>query len=190
MKKNLRSIAVSLPLAVAALLGLGCAQAPQLLAAIGRDPVELQAQGPGARFESIEAAAVDAVSYAYLQARAAHDTARMRSGTIFRVKEGYSYAEPDVASPLTPHRVDIVLRPQDVARFLMYPQTGRHDVDRTNERPSLVERRAVSITDPQHRPLYILHPSLVVRAYRGEDQQLDAVADLRHPARGLLFAGQ
>jgi hypothetical protein len=43
--------------------------------------------------------------------------------------------------------------------------------------------------DSQHRPLYILHPSLRIREYRGEEAENTEVADLRRPARTPLVAG-
>jgi hypothetical protein len=48
----------------------------------------------------------------------------------------------------------------------------------------------VAVTDPLHRPLFILHPSLVIREYRGRDDAVVAVADLRRPNRVILIAGE
>ncbi len=47
---------------------------------------------------------------------------------------------------------------------------------------------AVSVFDPLHRPLYILHPSLVIREYHGEGHDTAEVADLRHPTQTKVFA--
>ncbi len=192
---------------LAALVSLGCAQLPQApplavtrfdapalavtrfdtpaLAVTRFDGADsgLTAQGPETVFPSIEAAAVDALTYAYLSAQAARDSQRMRGGAIYATPGGYSYAEIHVAGPLSAHRVSYTLQPGDVARFVTYPPDGNRDVDRVNERPSRVDRRAVSFTDPLHRPLYILHPSLVIREYRGEDHELAEVADLHRPSR-------
>ena len=190
MKRSLRIFGVNLAITLIGLLGLGCAQMGPLLAAFGKAPVQLEARGPGTRFGSIDAAAVDALTYAYLQARDAHDTKRMRGGTVYRVNGGFSYGEIHVAGPLLPKRISYPLKPQDVGRFLIYYRTGRRDVDRAAERPSKADRRSVTWTDPLHRPLYILHPSLMIRVYRGEDTELVDVADLRHPAPGLLIAGE
>ncbi len=154
------------------------------------DPALPRVHGPGAVFASVEAAAVDALTYAYLQARDAHDTKRMRGGTVYRVDGGFSYGEIHVAGPLLPTQITYALKPQDVGRFLIYYRTGRHDLDRSAERPSKADRRSVTWTDPLHRPLYILHPSLMIRVYRGENNELVDVADLRHPAPGLLIAGE
>jgi hypothetical protein len=82
------------------------------------------------------------------------------------------------------------LKTRDVARFVVYYRTGRRSVDRANERPSKGDRRSVRFVDPLHRPLYILHPSLMIRVYRGEEGELVDVADLRHREQGQLVAGQ
>jgi len=157
-------------------------------AAFEHAPLELEAHGPGTLFASIDAAAVDALTYALIQGIATRSSERMRGGTIYRTGNRYSYGDLHVAGPLNPNRISQVLHSQDVARFLIYPRVGRHKVDRTNERPSQVDRRAVNVTDPRHRPLYILHPSLVIREYRGEDYELIEVSDLRHPTREMRIA--
>jgi hypothetical protein len=181
------SVFSRLALTLTVLLGLGCAQ---LLAAFEKSSPHLEARGPAAVFGSIDAAAVDALTYAYLEGVAGHDTKRMRGGTIYFVEGGYSYGEIQVAGPLAPHRVRTPLTERDVARFLIYYRTGRHDVDRANERPSQVDRRSVRFLDPMHRPLYILHPSLVVRVYSGEQAERVDVADLHHPGQALMIAGE
>ena len=102
MKRS--SLLSGVALIMTALLGLGCAQVPQLLAALRTGPVQLKAWGPGTVFGSIDAAAVDALTYAYLQAEAAHNTELMRGGTIYATRSGYSYGEIHVAGPLGAHR--------------------------------------------------------------------------------------
>jgi hypothetical protein len=178
-------------LTLAAALSLGCAQLPKVLPSAATDfdasEARLNAQGPGTVFPGIEAAAVDALTYAYLQAQAAHDTELMRGGTIYATRGGYSYGEIHVARPLSAHRITYTLKPQDVARFLIYSRVRNHDVNRANERPSRVDRRSVSLTDPLHRPLYILHPSLAIREYRSDGHELVEVANLRRPSRVLRF---
>jgi hypothetical protein len=140
----------------------------------------LEVRGPGAVFASIEAAAVDALSHAYLQAQAAHSTELMRGGTIHATRGGYSYAEIHVAKRLRANKIDLILGPQDVARFHIYPRGG-YDANRINERPSRADRRSVDVIDPLHRRLYILHPSLAIRVYRGKGHELAEVANLRRP---------
>ena len=151
-------------------------------------PLALHAQGPGALFESVEAAAIDALTYAYLQARDARDTGRMRGGTIHPVGDRYSYGEIHLAKPWLPDRISYPFRPQEVARFHVYPRYQDLLANRANERLSRVDRRSVSVIDPLHRTLYVLHPSAAIRAYRGEDPQRIEVTNLRRQQRSLLFA--
>jgi hypothetical protein len=177
-------------LTLTALLGIGCAHAPQLLASLGATPLaQLEARGPGTVFASIDDAAVDALTHAFLQARAAGDAERMRGGAIYRTGAGYSYRDPHVAGHLRPHRITHGLRSRDVARFLVYPRVVRHEVNRANERISLTDRRSVDIVDPLHRPVYILHPSLIIRAYHGNDREAREVATLGAPALAQLVVG-
>jgi hypothetical protein len=61
--------------------------------------------------------------------------------------------------------------------------------NRAIERPSRVDRRSVDFVDPLHRPLYVLHPSLAIRVYRGENSERADIANLRHLERVPLFAG-
>jgi hypothetical protein len=72
----------------------------------------------------------------------------------------------------------------------MYPLEPDSDVEYANERATQADRRSVAVTDPLHRPLFILHPSLVIREYRGRDAEVVAVADLRHPKSVILIAGE
>jgi hypothetical protein len=175
-------------LSLTALLGLGCAQLP-LPVGLRTQPLELEAWGPGTVFASIEAAAIDALTYAYLQAEAAHNSELMRGGTIYATRGGYSYGEIHVTKRTRPREITYPLKLQDVARFHVYPR-HRRSVNPANERPSKADRRTVNLIDPLHRPLYILHPSLVIRAYRGRGHDIAEVADLRHPARSVLLAGE
>ena len=175
-------------LALTALLGLGCAQSSQLpsdvVGALKTAPFALEARGPGAVFDSAEAAAVDALTFCHLQAEKTGDMERMRAGTIQRSGTGYTYSEIHVANPLDQRRIEYLFAPQDVARFHVYPLHTDHDVNRTSERLSTKDRRSVSVIDPLHRSLYVLHPSLTIRAYRGIESKAVEVASLRGPARG------
>jgi hypothetical protein len=162
---------------------------PAAEAALSDGVPPLHARGPGALFTSVEAAAVDALTYAYLQAHKARDTARIRGGTIYPVGGHYSYGEIQLGNPLSPHRISYRFGPHEVARFHAYPVYRDVLANRANERASRVDRRSVSAIDPLHRPLYILHPSLAIRAYRGEGSQRAEVANLRQRERAPLFAG-
>ncbi len=186
MREKIRVIGLSL---IAALATSGCAPMGHFLAALDTKP-RLEAWGPETVFPSIEAAAVDALIYTYLQARNEQDVQRMRAGTIYSVATGYSYGEIHVASSLLPYRVAYPLKQRDVARFHMYPLATDRDVSRTNERATQADRRSVTVTDSLHRPLFILHPSLVIREYRGRDGAVVAVADLRRAKRVILIAGE
>jgi hypothetical protein len=185
MMDKIRLMGLSL---VVALTTSGCAQMGHLLTDLDTKP-KLEAWGPGTVFPSIETAAVDALIYTYLQASNGHDTERMRGGTIYSVDAGYSYGEIHVARSLLTHRIAYPLKQQDVARFHMYPLATDHAVNLVNERATQGDRRSVAVTDPLHRPLFILHPSLVIREYRGRDDEVVAVADLRRPKRVILVAG-
>jgi len=173
-------------LVLTAALALGCAQLQQLpadfAAAFKTPPIELTARGPGAVFDTIDAAAIDALAYSYLQAREAGDLQRMRAGTIRRAGAGYTYDEIVVAKPGSASQIEYRVRVDDVARFHVYPFDTDRDVNSSNERLSAVDRRSVSVVDPLHRPLYVLHPSLAVRAYRAESEPVE-VANLGGPAR-------
>jgi hypothetical protein len=174
-------------LALTALLGLGCAQSSQfpsdVVSALETAPFELQARGPGAVFDSVDAAAVDALTFCHLKAKQTGDTELMRAGTIQRSGTGYTYGEIHVANPLDQRRIEYLFAPEDVARFHVYPPHTDHDVNRHSERLSTKDWRSVSVIDPLHRSLYVLHPSLTIRAYRGIESKAVEVASLRGPAR-------
>lgn len=152
-------------------------------------PRQLEARGPGALFSSIEAAAIDALTHAYLQACNSCDPESMRGGTIYLVGEDhYSYGEIHRANPWSPHKISYVLKPRDVARFHLYPVKRDLEKNRLDERSSRRDLHSVVTVDPLHRPLYILHPSLTVRVYRNAGSHGLQVATLRRPARPRLFA--
>jgi hypothetical protein len=175
-------------LALTALLGVGCAQLPQFssdfIAGLKSPPLELEARGPGAVFDSVEAAAVDALTFSYLQARETGEIARMHAGTIQRSGAGYTYGEIHVASRRLNRQIEYVISGRDVARFHVYPPHADRNVNRSSERLSAKDWRSVNVVDPLHRSLYVLHPSLAIRAYHGDDSKTMEVANLRGPARG------
>jgi hypothetical protein len=175
-------------LALTALLVVGCAQLPQLssdfVAGLKNPPLELEARGPGAVFDSIEAAAIDALTFSYLQAQETGEMARMCAGTIQRSGAGYTYGEIHVASRRLNRQIEYVVSGRDVARFHLYPRHSDRNVNRSSERLSAKDWRSVSVIDPLHRSLYVLHPSLAIRAYHGDDRKALEVANLRGPARG------
>jgi hypothetical protein len=115
---------------------------PAAEASLSDDAQPLRARGPGALFASIEAAAVDALTYAHLQALEARDTARIRGGTIHSIDGRYSYGEIQRGNPLTPHRISYRFGPHEVARFHAYPVYRDALSNRANERPSRADRRS------------------------------------------------
>lgn len=186
MRQKLRLIGCGLTLALAT---SGCTPLGHHITELDTKP-KLEAWGPGTVFPNIENAAVDALLYAYRQALDENDLQRMRGGTIYPVDGGYTYGEVHVASGLQEHRISYPLKPRDVARFHIYPLVISHDVNRRNKWISQADRRSVAMTDPLHRPLFILHPSLVVREYRGRDAAVAAHGNLGHSKRVILIAGE
>jgi hypothetical protein len=185
MRRKLRCTILGLFIALAT---SGCAEMNHLLTALDADP-RLQALGPGAVFPTIEDAAVDALTYTYLRASEENDTEHMRAGTIYSVGTGYSYGEIHTARNMLTEQLSYSLKRQDVARFHMYPRlTINTQRGPRNEKISRADRRSVNVTDPRHRPLFILHPSLEIREYRGKNYQTLDVADLRHWTPGTLVA--
>ncbi len=153
-------------------------------------PLQLETRGPGALFSSIEAAVIDALTYAYLQACSSCNPESMRGGTIHLVGEDqYGYGEIHRANPWSPHKISYILKPRDVARFHLYPVKRDLEKNRLDERPSRRDLHSVVAVDPLQRPLYILHPSLAVRVYRGAGSHGVQVSTLhRRPARPRLLA--
>jgi hypothetical protein len=178
-------------LSLVALMGLGCAQLSEFrfdfAAELDSPPRELEARGPGSVFDSIDAAAVDALTYCYLQAQEDGNEELMRAGTIERSGAGYTYTDIHVAHPYAERRIEYVFAPQDVARFHVYPQHTDHDINRVSERLSSKDRRSVSVIDPLHRSLYVLHPSMAIRSYSGIDREVVDVASLRGPRQGRAW---
>lgn len=188
MSERSRLFGGALALILSVSAHFGCAQAPGIVTALWGPALEIDAWGPGTVFPSVEEAAVDALKYVYLQDRDTGHAGLVRGGAISLVDGGYTYGEIAVAGPWSPHQIRYTLEPWDVARFVIYPQTGNYDVDRANERPTVVDRRFVRFIDPLHRPIFILHPSLVIREYHGDAHDLLEVADLRHPPQTKVIA--
>ncbi len=164
---------VRMAMRAAARLGLlalltACAGLPLAARAADGGPTGIRAEGPGAVFDSVEAAALDALSYAHITATLT-DRRRLRVGAIHRVANGYSYAavkRSTALSPLTVHIVRYRLRAIDVARYIIPPYSRQVHIARLNEEPTRKEKQIVDELDPEHRPLYQLTPSLNVVVYR------------------------
>jgi hypothetical protein len=136
--------------------------------AAGSDSLaDLRAEGPSTVFQSVQAAAVDALTNAYLTATP-RDRRRLRAGTIYRVADGFSYTAPQrsgASSPLMRQRVRYALRSIDVASYVVEPRSGEARSTRSNETPIAEQKRIVDDLDPAHRPLYVLTPSLDITHY-------------------------
>jgi hypothetical protein len=146
---------------------IACAGLPLAAAAADCAGAGSQAHGPGAVFDSVEAAAIDALSHAHRTATLT-DRQRLRVGVIHRVAGGYSYTaakRSGTSSPLMPHRVRYRLRASDVGRYIIPARSAKLHVNRMNEEPTREEKRIVDELDPAHRPLYQLTPSLNVVSY-------------------------
>lgn len=142
-----------LPRLVVALAVAGCASLP------ARYPP--QARGPGAIFATIDAAALDALHFAY--GRGGRGRSHFEwGGTIRQIRGGYTY---DGLVRGSGHEVRLRLGAEDVAWFHTHMRTASSLVDRLNERPSPGDRHMVDRVDPRHRPLYILTPSARVVVY-------------------------
>ena len=133
---------------------------------------ELPHAEPGALFDTIEAAAVDALAHAHHTAGPG-ERGRLLLGTIERVGDAYTYSEPiRSAETVWSSRAPVLrfgLRPTDVATYVLHPPSGSARVDRANERPNASERRLVDELDPKERPLYVLTPTRRVVRYAGQE---------------------
>ncbi len=146
---------------------IACVGLPLTAGASDLARVDLDAQGPGAVFDSVEEAAIDALSYAHIE-ETLTDRRSLRVGVIHRVENGYSYtaAKRSTASaPLTACSVRYRLRADDVARYIIPPHSGHARINRYNEEPTEKEKQIVDELDPAHRPLYQLTPSNNVVRY-------------------------
>ena len=134
---------------------------------------------PGAVFDTVEAAALDALAHAH-HTTGARDLGHLRIGTVHRVAGGFSYSVArrsgttvwSARSPVFRH----ALRPNDVASYVVHPKSGVPHLDRANERPNESQRRMVDELDSRGRPLYVLTPSL--RVVRYADRAATRIADV------------
>jgi len=159
---------------------VACVGAP--LSALAEDcpRAEIRVLGPGAVFDSVEAAALAALSHAHLDATLT-DRRSLRVGVIHRVANGYSYTAAKrsaASSPRMTRSVRYRLRAIDVARYLIPPRSEKVRINRYNEEPTPKEKQIVDELDPAHRPLYQLTPSLNVVRYR-QGGRTTVVANLK-----------
>lgn len=145
-------------------------------------------QGPGTVFDSVEAAAIDGLAFAHMRQLESRNKRVSRGGAVVAVKSGFTYGNLDVAKPGSPDRIRLRLPKKALAHFHTYP-TQNSRADRSNESHSRGDRALVDYRDSQHRPSYVLTPSLRVVLYRGREMarrmrtgNVDAVvADLTQP---------
>jgi len=134
---------------------------------------------PGAVFETIEDAALDALAHAH-HTTTTRDVGRLRVGTIQRVAGGFSYTPAQRSGGTVWASRGPVLRyalgPKDVASYVIHPKSGVARIDRANERPNESQRRMVDEHDSRGRPLYVLTPSL--RVVRYANRATTRIADL------------
>jgi len=147
---------------------IACVGLPLTAGATDSARLGLKAQGPGAVFDTVEAAAIDALSYAHLEETLTQRRS-LRVGVIHRVENGYSYTaakRSTASSPLTACSVRYQLRADDVARYIIPPHSGHARINRYNEEPTAKEKQIVDELDPAHRPLYQLTPSHNIVRYQ------------------------
>ena len=127
--------------------------------------------GPGAVFDSLDAAAIDALMFAHRTLR----LGQAQGGAIFVTDSGFSYG-PMVRA--TRHGFRLTLRTGDVGWFYAYnyelPTVG----DRQPKFLTREDRSMVSEVDPHHRPLYLLSSRMKVVRYDGKS------VDVVWPKRG------
>ena len=172
-----RLATVTMLLALAALVG--CASTP------GNGRVAFEPRGPGFTFATIDNAAIDAMAFSVLVAKRTSHTDRMLGGTITAVEGGYTYAEPVVAPEIRPLDIRYRVGRDDVARFHVYPQADDIRERRAREDVTRWDMASVDETDPLHRPIYFLTPTLVVKAYHGTSMPVQEVARLDSSNDGM-----
>jgi hypothetical protein len=151
--------------------GFGCATTPSDEAAR-----ELTPSGPGTVFPSVEVAVVDALAWSHLRAKQGPISGHAQGGSIRAVEGGFTYGLPVVAPDDEPDVVRYELDPDDVAHFRLNARSTNPATNRLRERFSRRDRDTVNHLDPAHRPLFILTPRLMVRAYHGSTVgELDVV---------------
>ncbi len=164
-------------------LSLACAHARGV-----EQEFAMRPQGPGARFLTIEGAAMDALAHAHSLARLHEREGRMQGGVIRRVDGGYSYDEVSLAPARKPLRLEVTLQRDAVARFQTHPGLHQRRADLINEEPSNVDVENVLLNDPMHRPLFILTPTLEIKMISYGTSRATFVSTLgRVDERGLII---
>jgi hypothetical protein len=134
--------------------------------------------GPGVVYPSVQEASVDALAWSHLESTRVLNRGRTQGGAIHAVSGGFSYDAPEIASENQPDVVRYQLSSRDVAHFRLNSATGSPKTNRRREKFTRLDRSTVNELDPIHRPLYILTPNLVIRAYHGSSVGAHDVAHL------------
>ena len=158
----LRACLAAAILTLATVALVGCASTT------GSREFAFEPHGPGFTFATMDNAAIDAVAYSVILAKRTSHRDRMLGGTIKAVEGGYTYAEPVVAPEIRPLGIRYRIGRDDVARFHVYPQADGIRERRAREDVTRWDMASVDETDPLHRTLYVLTPTLVVKAYHGQ----------------------
>jgi hypothetical protein len=137
-------------------LGVGMASG-----AMAEEPGEVTT-GPGAVFDSLNAAAVDALMCA--QSNMALSPGR--GGAIVAVEGGFSYEQAVGAS--SREGLQLTLRPESVGWYYAHNYEASVVGNREQRPLSHRDRAMVSEVDPLHRPLYLLTSAKKVIRFDGE----------------------
>ena len=138
--------------------------------AMAEEP-ESATTGPGAVFDSLDAAAIDALMFAHRTLR----LGRAQGGAIFVTDGGFSYG-PMVRA--TRDGFQLTLRTGDVGWFYADNYQRPTFGDRQPKFLTRESRSMVSEVDPYHRPLYLLSPGMKVVRFDGRS------VDVVWPKRG------
>ena len=152
----------STPLAFLSLLACLVLGSP----AVAGEKLNIVPQGPGAVFDSIEAAAVDGLAFAHQVQLESRNKRLSRGGAVVAVANGYTYGALDTARPVAPDTVLLRMPKHAVAHFHTYPAQNT-STDWMNEKHSKADRILVNSRDSMHRPSYVLTPSLRILGYYG-----------------------
>lgn len=113
----------------------------------------------------------------------------MLAGTIQHVDGGFFYTPPIAStgdSTLSKPSLLHNLGPDAVASYLIYNRTLSFRVNQEHNQPWAPMRQIVDEFDPEHRPLFVLTPSLDVFVYDGTDTR--SLARLGAPRRTQMLA--
>jgi len=155
------------------------------------DDAPVRPLGPGAVFDSIQAAALDGLAFAHQESVDSRNPRLSRGGAVVRVEQGFSYGPLVEARPADPDRLYLRLGEDAVAHFHTYPKQHA-PIDRRNETHSPADRAVVDVHDDLHRPSYVLTPSLRVVVYRGRhaDERSDIFVASLGELREQRLAGR